>query len=112
MERSDSIRGVRGGLGGGSPPVYPFPRSLNANIYTDSTRRNRSSGEHCKLCVSEIHWNIFYVCAPKSVHTGTEIHTFKGNYVYIRAVVDRSGVGDGSTYDSSYGHISQISLSN
>lgn len=57
-------------------------------------------------------WGDIKLITKSIAHTGTEIHTFKGNYVYIRAVVDRSGVGDGNTYDSSYGHISQISLSN
>ncbi len=57
-------------------------------------------------------WGDIKLITKSTSHTGTEIHTFKGNFVYIRAVVDRSGVGDGSTYESSYGTISQVSLSN
>ena len=61
---------------------------------------------------SESDWGDIKLITKSTSHTGTEIHTFKGNYVYLRAVVDRSGVGDGSTYDSAYGAISQITLSN
>jgi hypothetical protein len=57
-------------------------------------------------------WGDVKLIEKASASTGTEIHTFKGNYVYLRAVLDRSGVGDGSTYDTSYGSISQILLSN
>lgn len=57
-------------------------------------------------------WGDIKLIEKSSATTGTEIHTFKGNYVYLRAVLDRTGVGDGNTYDSSYGSISQILLSN
>jgi hypothetical protein len=57
-------------------------------------------------------WGDIKLITKASAHTGTEIHTFKGNYVYIRAVLDRSAVGDGTTYDNSYGVISQVYLSN
>ncbi len=57
-------------------------------------------------------WGDVKLITKGSATTSTEIHTFKGNYVYLRAVLDRSGVGDGSTYDSSYGAISQVVLSN
>ena len=61
---------------------------------------------------SDTDWGDIKLITKSTAHTGTEIHTFKGNYVYIRTVIDRSGVGDGSTYDSAYGAISQITLSN
>ena len=57
-------------------------------------------------------WGDIKLITKSTAFTGTEIHTFKGNYVYLRAVVDRSAVGDGTTYETSYGAISQISLSN
>ena len=65
-----------------------------------------------RLNPSDTDWGDIKLITKSTAHTGTEIHTFKGNYVYIRAVIDRSGVGDGSTYDSAYGAISQITLSN
>ena len=61
---------------------------------------------------SDTDWGDIKLITKSTAHTGTEIHTFKGNYVDSRAVSDRSGVGDGSTYDSAYGAISQITLSN
>ena len=57
-------------------------------------------------------WGDVKIIEKATAISGTEIHTFKGNYVYLRAVLDRSGVGDGSTYNSLYGSISQILLSN
>tara|TARA_B110000444_G_C18556870_1_gene462912 strand:- start:165 stop:524 length:360 start_codon:yes stop_codon:yes gene_type:complete len=57
-------------------------------------------------------WGDVKLIEKATAISGTEIHTFKGNYVYLRAVLDRSGVGDGSTYNSLYGSISQILLSN
>jgi hypothetical protein len=57
-------------------------------------------------------WGDVKMITKSSAFSGTEIHTFKGNYVYLRAVLDRSNVGDGSTYDPAYGVISQIFLSN
>lgn len=57
-------------------------------------------------------WGDVKLIEKATAISSTEIHTFKGNYVYLRAVLDRSGVGDGSTYDNSYGSISQILLSN
>lgn len=41
----------------------------------------------------------------------SEAYTFQGNYTYIRTKVDRDHVGDGVTYDSSYGQINRIILS-
>ncbi len=41
----------------------------------------------------------------------SEAYTFQGNFTYIRAYMDREHVGDGTTYDSSYGSISSVILS-
>ena len=41
----------------------------------------------------------------------SEAYTFKGNYTWIRAYMDRTYIGDGTTYDTSYGQISNIILS-
>lgn len=41
----------------------------------------------------------------------SEAYTFKGNFTYVRVYVDREHMGDGETYDSSYGQVSQIILS-
>ena len=40
-----------------------------------------------------------------------ECYTFTGNFTHIRVYMDREHVGDGSTYDSSYGQIRQVILS-
>ena len=40
-----------------------------------------------------------------------ECYTFTGNYTFVRVYMDREHVGDGSTYDSSYGQIRQVILS-
>lgn len=52
-----------------------------------------------------IQWN---ANAPKS---GSEAYTVQGNFTYLRMYLDRRHVGDGATYDTSYGQISQIILS-
>jgi len=41
----------------------------------------------------------------------SEAYTFTGNFTYIRVYMDREHVGDGETYDSSYGQISRVVLS-
>tara|TARA_B100000900_G_scaffold367651_1_gene344293 strand:+ start:1107 stop:1535 length:429 start_codon:yes stop_codon:yes gene_type:complete len=41
----------------------------------------------------------------------SEAYTFRGNFTFIRAYMDRTYIGDGTTYDSSYGQISNIILS-
>lgn len=41
----------------------------------------------------------------------SEAYTFKGNYTFVRCYMDRDHIGDGVTYDSSYGQISRIILS-
>lgn len=41
----------------------------------------------------------------------SEAYTFQGNYTFIRVYMDREHVGDGATYDDSYGQISQVILS-
>ena len=64
------------------------------------------------LSPADADWGDVKLIEKASATTGTEIYTFKGNYVYLRAVLDRSGVGDGSTYITDYGSISQILLSN
>lgn len=43
--------------------------------------------------------------------TVTEAYTFRGNFTYIRFRVDRSYLGDGATYDSSYGTIASVRMS-
>lgn len=43
--------------------------------------------------------------------TGSDAYTFQGNFTYIRVYVDREHVGDGATYDSSYGQVSRVILS-
>ena len=50
----------------------------------------------------------FNADAPRSA---SEAYTFQGNYAYIRVYMDREHVGDGSTYDSSYGQLSRVILS-
>tara|TARA_Y100001937_G_C6870826_1_gene220511 strand:+ start:49 stop:465 length:417 start_codon:yes stop_codon:yes gene_type:complete len=42
---------------------------------------------------------------------GAEAYTFRGNFTYLRVRMDRAHVGDGSTYDTSYGSISKVILS-
>ena len=45
---------------------------------------------------------------PKS---GSEAYTFQGNFAWVRIYMDREHVGDGETYDTSYGSISRVILS-
>lgn len=52
-----------------------------------------------------IQWN---ANAPRS---GSEAYTVQGNFTYLRIYLDRNHVGDGATYDTSYGQISQVILS-
>jgi len=40
-----------------------------------------------------------------------EAYTFRGNFTYLRVKMDRAHVGDGETYDTSYGTISKVILS-
>jgi len=42
---------------------------------------------------------------------GSEAYTFQGNFAWVRVFMDRNHVGDGETYDSSYGSISRVILS-
>lgn len=42
---------------------------------------------------------------------GSQAYSVTGNFSYIRVKMDRSHIGDGVTYDSSYGQISQAILS-
>ena len=42
---------------------------------------------------------------------GSEAYTFQGNFAYVRCYMDREHVGDGSTYDNSYGQINSVILS-
>lgn len=46
-----------------------------------------------------------------SEFTGTKSYNTQGNFTYIRAVLNRSTVGDGVTYDPTYGQISRVILS-
>ena len=41
----------------------------------------------------------------------SEAYSFRGNFTYIRIYMDREHIGDGETYDESYGQISRIILS-
>ena len=41
----------------------------------------------------------------------SEAYSFSGNYAWLRVYMDREHVGDGSTYDNSYGQVSRIVLS-
>jgi len=41
----------------------------------------------------------------------SEAYSFQGNFTYIRVYMDREHIGDGETYDSSYGQISRVILS-
>lgn len=41
----------------------------------------------------------------------SEAYSFQGNFTYIRIYMDREHIGDGETYDSSYGQISRVILS-
>lgn len=41
----------------------------------------------------------------------SEAYTVQGNFAYLRVYLDRRHVGDGETYDTSYGQISQVILS-
>lgn len=41
----------------------------------------------------------------------SEAYSFSGNYAWIRVYMDREHVGDGETYDTSYGQVSRIVLS-
>ena len=41
----------------------------------------------------------------------SEAYTFRGNFTFIRVFMDRLHVGDGDTYDPSYGQISRVVLS-
>ena len=44
-------------------------------------------------------------------YTGTRAYSIKGNFSHVRVRVDRSAVGDGVTYDPSYGQINRVILS-
>ena len=46
--------------------------------------------------------------APGNV---AEAYTFRGNFTYLRIRMDRAHVGDGTTYDTSYGSVSKVILS-
>ena len=43
--------------------------------------------------------------------TGVEAYTIEGNFTYLRVVIDRSYLGDGTTYSTDYGSINYIRLS-
>jgi len=43
--------------------------------------------------------------------SGSQAYSFTGNFAWLRVKMDRSYIGDGTTYDSSYGQISQAILS-
>lgn len=41
----------------------------------------------------------------------SEAYSFQGNFTFVRIYMDREHVGDGATYDPSYGQISRVILS-
>ena len=43
--------------------------------------------------------------------TGTEAYNIEGNFTYLRVKMDRSYLGDGTTYLSEYGSIAYVRLS-
>lgn len=42
---------------------------------------------------------------------GSQAYSFTGNFAWVRVYMDRTHIGDGETYDSSYGQITQAILS-
>ena len=44
-------------------------------------------------------------------YTGTRAYSIKGNFSHVRVRVDRSAVGDGTTYEPEYGQINRVILS-
>ena len=42
---------------------------------------------------------------------GSQAYTVQGNFTYVRVYMDREHIGDGETYDSSYGQIPRVILS-
>ena len=42
---------------------------------------------------------------------GSQAYSFTGNFAWLRVYMDRTHIGDGETYDSSYGQITQAILS-
>mgnify|MGYP003641382217 CR=1 FL=1 len=44
-------------------------------------------------------------------YTGVEAYTVVGNFTYLRVVIDRSHLGDGTTYATDYGSINYIRMS-
>jgi hypothetical protein len=44
-------------------------------------------------------------------YSGTVGYSIQGNFTYVRVRLDRSTVGDGNTYDPSYGQINRVILS-
>ena len=44
-------------------------------------------------------------------YTGSIGYSIQGNFTHVRVRVDRSKVGDGVTYDPSYGQINRVILS-
>ena len=46
-----------------------------------------------------------------SEFTGSTSHNIQGNFTFIRAKLNRSHIGDGTTYDPTYGQITRVILS-
>tara|TARA_Y100000389_G_C17440446_1_gene508244 strand:+ start:1069 stop:1482 length:414 start_codon:yes stop_codon:yes gene_type:complete len=44
-------------------------------------------------------------------YSGVEAYNVKGNFTYLRIKMDRSHLGDGTTYDADYGALNYIRLS-
>ena len=42
---------------------------------------------------------------------GSQAYSFTGNFAWLRVYLDRTHIGDGETYDDSYGQITQAILS-
>ena len=65
---------------------------------------------------AETDWfTIREITKPVTGTTGvtlSEAYTFTGNYVYLRVILDKATLGDGSTYDAAYGAIGRVLLNN
>lgn len=46
-----------------------------------------------------------------SEFTGSTSHNIQGNFTFIRAKLNRSHIGDGTTYDPTYGQVTRVILS-
>ena len=95
------------GYADGVHTVAVFPTNLEATIQMQATLATDPA---------ETDWfTIREITKPVTGTTGvtlSEAYTFTGNYVYLRVILDRSTLGDGSTYDAAYGAIGRVLLNN